>query len=141
MNNQLKKILLLPSLLLANAYLMVGGAEVKTNINLETYSEKVKLPAENEVVSKVVSESKIAVQTNEKSNDFDFIFLSLLSLSLAVFIFNSYTKSNSTVNKKTLTVLVFVKLKLQEYTFCFIKSLRKTFHSTFQKLFFYSFVL
>jgi 23S rRNA U2552 (ribose-2'-O)-methylase RlmE/FtsJ len=141
MNNQLKKILLLPSLLLANAYLFVGVSEIKTNINLETCCQKINLSSQDEMVSQVVSESKVVVEENKKSNIFEYISLSFLSLSLAVLFFNYNTLTEHKRVTSTINNLVFVKIKLQKYRFYFIKSIQKSFHSIYQKIFFYSFVL
>lgn len=140
MNNQLKKLFILPSLLLANAYLFVGAGEIKSNIVLDNYSEKIKLSSVEEVVSEVISEPQNVVSESKISEHSGIFFLNILSLSLAFLLFSNDSLSQLKTVHFQFTNLVLVKLKTQKRIFNFIQSKQKAFHSVYQKFFFYSFI-
>lgn len=139
MNNQFKKFFILPSLLLANSYLLLGSSDLKTNINIEAYSEKVNLSYSNDMLSEVVSEVNMKQHEEKQINLIDVILLSVLSLCITCILFKKSKPSTKKQQKVSTDSLVSIKIKIQKQIFMFVKTIQKTFHSIYQKIFFLSF--
>jgi len=127
MNFQLKKLLLLPSLILANAYLMVGNPIVsENNTNSDSYSLKIK---HNLTESELDNDKTIEVSS--LSNSDSILILNLLVASFCLLLL--YRKPIET--KKYNTVFSNLKFKYQYLVFLFIKTLNKTFHCLYSKFY------
>lgn len=125
MNFQLKKLLLLPSLILANAYLMVGNPIVsENNTNSDSYSLKIKH-------NLTESESAKTIEVSSLSNSDSILILNLLVASFCLLLL--YRKPIET--KKYNTVFSNLKFKYQYFVFLFIKTLNKTFHCLYSKFY------
>lgn len=139
MKNNFKKLFLLPSLLLTQAYCLEQCVELNNNTNVDQYSEKIKIFSEViSVADSVVEEENIVASTQEISQielllvgfiatTFSLLFFKVLEEN-KILVFNFFQ-----INKITLLLI------LQKKIFDFIKSIKKTFHSKFQKIYFDSF--
>jgi len=139
MNQNFKKLFLLPSLLLTQAYCLENYDDFNSAINLDKYSEKIKINSETIEDSKIVSDKFLSKFTIEKNLQTEYILLSVISVSLLVLILKNKKIIDTIVFIIIFKLAIFLKIKVQKYVFEFIKSIKKNFHSNYQKIFHFSF--
>jgi hypothetical protein len=140
MSNQLSRLLLLPSVILTNAFIVLGyPIDISTKNESNQYSQKLKKESVNEktqesqlnkefLTDTVLIEEPTQYEINLKNN------LILISLfSLLIFILSIKKTENHKTYKKinVLSSLVFEKSQL--YKFIFIKTTRNIYHQLFYK--------
>lgn len=140
MKNDFKKLFLLPSLLLTQAYCLEQHVELHNNTNVDKYSEKIKIFSEDIGVENAIVKSENIVPPVQKISQIELILFGLISATLSAL----FLKNNSQIKFQLCNFLEINKItthfNLQKKVFNFIKSIKKTFHSKFQKIYFYSFI-
>jgi hypothetical protein len=136
MNNNFKKFFLLPSLLLTQAYCLEQCVNVNNNTNIEKYSEKIKINLENSSIETTILNEKLVDPKQEKISTIETLLLSLATATLAVLFLKYKIKINFDRKINLFEKLIIIVLKVMKKTFLLIKSIKKTFHSIYKKLYF-----
>jgi hypothetical protein len=136
MNNNFKKLFLLPSLLLTQAYCFEQFVDINNNTNVEKYSEKIKINFENSDVKDTDLDEKNIVPNQEKIPKNEFLLFSLALATLATLFLKHKIKIKFNYKKFLFKKRIIIALKLIRETFYSIKSIKKLFYSTYHKLYF-----
>lgn len=135
MNNHLSRLLLLPSLVIANLYLFIGGTGTKADTNIIPYSEKIKSNS-NKSQENVSPEVTLVEDKKNLKNTFTVSFNLIL---ISIFSFSSINKLSLKYQNYIYKNKILVLINTRISAFNFIKSLMRIFHNRHQKIFFYSF--
>lgn len=135
MNEKIKRIFLLPSIILANAYLLAGTpVDFKNNSNQSLYTTKIKTET-NEFSQEVKSVSVFSENSdNLVIPDLAFIF-SILALSIGLPLLTKKKNDFFKIQLKKLEFFMAILEEIQIKIFANIKSFRTTFHSLFFKFY------
>jgi hypothetical protein len=140
MKNNFKKLFLLPSLLLTQAYCLEQCVELNNNTNVDRYSEKIKIFSENSSVDATVTKEEDIASSIQEISQIELILFGFIAATFSILFFKNDGKFKFTlliflqVNKISLILI------LQKKIFDLIKSIKKSFHSKFRKIYFNSFV-
>ncbi len=140
MNYNFKKLFLLPSLLLTQAYCLENCVELNNTTNLDKYSEKIKINSDEINHHEVINEQFISEIKKEILSKNNYILLSIVSINLLILILKN---KKNVINNGLNNFLIFcvkAKTKIQKIIFESIKSIKKSFHSNYQKIYYFSFV-
>lgn len=123
MNNRIKQLFLLPSILLANAYLLVGSP-ITTNNN--DYSQNYSLTVKDNQVKQTELAPNNTQKKEEINSELLIIFFSFLFFTL---LFYGFSKKNKNYFIQPFNSTLNVYIKHQENVFYNIKSSSKHNHS------------
>lgn len=140
MNENFKKLFLLPSLLLTQAYCLEHRVELNNNTNSEKYSEKIKIFSDSSLNEESIIVEDISPPVLVDLLNLQYILVSFISLSLGTSLIKYYIKFKIYLSFNFYITKINNKLILQKKVFDFLQSLKKAFHSKYQKLYFYSFI-